>query len=978
MSSIKINLTVIFIFFFSISYCQNISLPLKKDTKRDYWVDSVFNTLSNKEKIAQLIIIRSFSDQNQAYYDTIAKQINNYNIGGICFFKGNPVSQALVTNYYQKTAKTPLFISIDGEWGLNMRLENTPVLPRQMTLGALDNDSLIYSYGKEVAYQCKRLGIHINFAPVADINSNPKNPVINSRSFGEDKYKVARKSIMYMKGMQENGILTSAKHFPGHGDTDNDSHYTLPIINHSKETILNTDLFPFKELINNGITGVMVAHLFVPALDSTFNTASSLSKDIISNMLKNEMKFDGLIYTDALEMKGVTNYYKPGIIELKALQAGNDILLLPENINIAIKTIQSAIDSNLISQSEIDLKCKKVLTYKYLVGLNNYKPIDTANITTDLNNKNSDILINHVFRNSLILLKNENQILPLKELKKYNIASLSFGTTNITDFQTTIESFCKTTNYTINKEISQKEKDSLLNCLKEHNLLIIGIHNTSSLISKNYGISKQNIELIESLSKTHNIILCFFAYPFSMNAFSNELNAKSIIIANQDKTEAQKFAAQLIFGASPSNGILPITVSEQYPLNLQNKIKESRLGTAIPEEFGIDNIKLIKIDSIALNGIKEKAYPGCQILLAKDGKIFYDKSFGTYSYTDSTLINKESIYDLASVTKVAATTLAVMKLYEQGKLNPDKKLSSYLKYLKSSNKKNITIREVMAHQAGLKSWIPFYKVTLRDGKPDETIYQKDSNKTFSVKVAENLFIRKDYKDIIIQSIIDSELNEKKTYEYSDLGFYLLKELIEKISKKTLNQFLNEHFYNPLGLKYTCFNPLNEHNKAEIVPTENDQIFRNQLIQGYVHDPGAAMMGGVSGHAGLFSNAADLAVIFQMLLQNGEYGGVQFLKPNTIKEFTKQQYPENNNRRGLGFDRQLNLPSESGPTCKSASKNSYGHSGFTGTYFWVDPDYNLIYIFLSNRVNPDASNSKLSKLNIRTEILQLIYNELRKK
>ncbi len=977
MNSIKIILSIIFTSIYVFINAQNISLPLKKDSNREHWVDSVFNTLSPREKIAQLIIIRSFSDQDQAYYDTIAKQISNFNIGGICFFKGSPVSQALVTNYYQKIAKTPLFISIDGEWGLSMRLDSTPILPRQMTLGALENDSLIYSYGKEIAKHCKRLGIHINFAPVADVNSNPKNPVINSRSFGEDKVKVAKKSIMYMRGMQENGILTSAKHFPGHGDTDNDSHFTLPIINHTKETIINADLYPFKELINNGVTGVMIAHLFVPALDSSLNMASSLSKNIITNLLKNEMNFDGLVYTDALEMKGVTNYYKPGVIELKALQAGVDILLLPENINTAIKTILTAIDSNWISQSDIDLKCKKVLTYKYLVGLNNFKPIDTTNIISDLNNYNCDVLNTNIFRHSLILLKNEDQIIPLKDLNKYNIGVVSIGNNNITEFQNTINDYCKTTNYNINKEISQKDKDSLYNSLKKHNLLIIGIHNTSSSIAKNYGISKQSIEIIDSLSKTNNIIICFFAYPFSMNAFNNQINALSIIFANQDKSEAQRFAAQMIFGASPSNGILPISISEKYPQTIQNKIKENRLGTAISEEFGINSKRLSKIDSIALNGIKEKAYPGCQILLAKNGKIFYQKAFGTYSYSDTTNINPQSIYDLASVTKVAATTLAIMKLYEDGKLNPDKKLSTYLKYLKSSNKKNITIREVMAHQAGLKSWIPFYKETLKNGFPDESIYQKDSNKTFSIKVADNLFIRKDYKDILIQSIIDSELNEKPTYEYSDLGFYLLKELIEKISKKTLNQYMNEQFYTSLGLKYTCFNPLNEHKIEEIVPTEYDNIFRKQLIQGYVHDPGAAMMGGVSGHAGLFSNAGDLAIILQMLVQNGEYGGKQFLKPNTIKEFTKQQFPENNNRRGLGFDRQLNIPSESGPTCKSASLNSFGHSGFTGTYFWVDPDYKLIYIFLSNRVNPDASNSKLSKMNIRTEILQLIYNELKK-
>lgn len=956
-------------------FSQKISLPLNYDAKREKWVDSVFNTLTQNEKIAQLLMIRSFSDQNQAYYDTIAKQINLNNIGGVCFFKGGPVSQALVTNYYQKSAKTPLLISIDGEWGISMRLDSTPSFPRPMTLGAMENDSLIYNYGKEVANQCKRLGIHINFAPVADINSNPKNPVINSRSFGEDKIRVSQKSIMYMLGMQDNGILTSAKHFPGHGDTDNDSHFTLPVINHSKETFESIDLYPFKELIKKGVSGVMVAHLFAPALDSTPKTASSLSKTIVTGLLQEELKFEGLIFTDALEMKGVTNYFKSGEIEVKALQAGNDILLLPENVNIAINSIRTAIDSNLITQKEIDFKCRKVLTYKYLAGLNQFTPIDTNNLINDLNNRQSDVITTEIFRQSLTLIKNEDNLLPLKDLKKLNIGVISIGDINLTDFQKTIDSYTNTKNYNLLKDFSSKEKDSLLQKLNEHNLVIIGIHNTSSYISKNYGITKQTIDLIDTLSKTNNIIICFFAYPYTLSIFNDKLKALSIIVANQDRIESQKISAQMIFGAASSNGILPVSISEEYPLNTQIKIKETRLGYALPEEFGVDNEELVKIDSIAIKGISEKAYPGCQILASKDGKIFYQKSFGTYSYSDSTLVNNNSIYDLASITKVASTTLAIMKLYDEDKINLDKKISSYLKYLKNSNKKNITIREIMTHQARLKSWIPFFKETLKDGNPDNSIYQKDSNKTFSIKVADSLFIRKDYKDKIIQTIMDSELNDKITYEYSDMGFYLLKEIIEKITKKTLDQYLNEQFYNPLDLKFTCFNPLNEHLKSEIIPTENDVVFRKQLIQGYVHDPGAAMMGGVSGHAGLFSNTKDLAILLQMLVQKGEYGGKQYFKASTVNEFIKQQYPDNNNRRALGFDRQLKQPSESGPCCKGASQNSFGHSGFTGTYVWVDPDKKLVYIFLSNRVNPDATNSKLGKMNIRTDIHQLIYNAL---
>ncbi len=940
---------------------------------RTKWVDSVFNTLTPTERIAQLIIIRSNSDQNQSYYDSIAKTIARYNIGGVCFFKGGPVAQANVTNYYQKSAKTPLFISIDGEWGLNMRLDSMPSFPRQMTLGAIENDSLIYIMGQEVANQCKTMGVHINFAPVVDINSNPKNPVINSRSFGENKWKVASKGIMYMKGMQDNGIITTAKHFPGHGDTDADSHITLPVIRHSKETIDTLDLYPFKELINNGVTGIMAAHLFIPSYDTLINKASSLSKNIVTDLLKTKLGFKGLVFTDGLEMKGVTNYFKPGVIEVKALQAGNDILLLPENLTLAISSIKTAIDSNWLSQSEINEKCKKVLEYKYLAGLNNYKPIILENLFQNLNTKNNAIVNFELYRKAVCIIQNEDHILPLKDLKNYNIGVLSIGDTLKTDFQKSIENYTNTSNYNLSKDFSETEKDSLLNLFSKNNLMIVSIHNTSSLASKNFGFSKQTIKLIDTLSKTTNLILDFFAYPYALSIFNGNLNAMAILVSNQDKPEAQQLSAELIFGGYQSSGMLPVTISEKFLLNTQIITPKIRLGNCLPEELKINSTELNGIDSIALNGIRDKAYPGCQILIAKDGMIFYQKSFGTTTYESTTPVKNTDLYDLASVTKVAATTLAMMKLYEDGKINLDKKLAYYLKYLKNSNKKNITIRQIMTHQARLKPWIPFYKETLMNGIPDSTIYCKSPDRRHHLKVADSLFILDSYKEKILSAIIESDLNEKEEYEYSDLGFILLKELIEKITKKTFEQFLDDEFYVPLGLRYTCFNPLKNNKLENIIPTENDTIFRKQLLQAYVHDPAAAMLGGVSGHAGLFSNAGDLAIIFQLLLQHGEYGGKKLLNDTTIAAFTHQQYPEKGNRRALGFDRQLLLPTENGPVCKSASQLSYGHSGFTGTYVWADPVENLVYIFLSNRVNPDANNGKLSKMNIRTDIHQEIYN-----
>ncbi len=667
------------------------------------WVNATLDSLSIEEKIAQLIVIRSYSERETAYYDTIAKQITKYNIGGVCFFKGSPTSEADVTNYYQRIAKIPLLISIDGEWGLAMRLDSTVSFPRQMTLGAMAKDDLIYKLGCEIARQCKLVGIHINFAPDADINSNPKNPVINSRSFGEDKIKVARKSVAYMKGMQECGLITSAKHFPGHGDTDSDSHLKLPTINHSRETIDTLDLYPFKELIKNGLNGMMVAHLYIPSLDSIKNTPSTLSKTIVTDLLKNELGFKGLIFTDALEMKGVIGNNKKGEVEVKALQAGNDVLLLPENIDAAIKAIKTAIDSNLISLDDLNNKCRKVLSYKYDMGLSKYVPVNTDNLYQKLNNRNSELLCTEIYRDAITLVKNENKILPIHNIEKYNIAALSIGDETRNNFQKTLGLYSKVQYYNISRDFNEKQIESLIKEISKHELVIIGLHNTNSLIEKNYGITKQTIELIEKLSKKTQVVLDIFGYPYTLSLF-NDKNIQAIIISYQDKPEAQSISAQIIFGGSEAKGSLPVTINEKYPLNHSLKIKTNRLAYVMPEEINLDNELLNKIDKLALKGIEEKAYPGCQILVAKDGKVFYQKSFGTQTYTDNTPVTNDNLYDLASVTKVAATTLAMMKLYQQGKIDIDKKLSDYLKYLKHSNKKDITIRKVMTHQARLKPW----------------------------------------------------------------------------------------------------------------------------------------------------------------------------------------------------------------------------------------------------------------------------------
>lgn len=969
----KFIYTIIFFVLFSLSsHSQAEMLNMNSD---EVWVDSVYKSLSLTERVAQLIFVRA-NNSGEDYFKEIPKYIRDYNIGGICFFANSPVSQAKKTNEWQKLAKTPLLISIDGEYGVGMRLYGIHKFPYQITLGAIQNDTLLYYMGKEVASQCKRLGIQMNFAPVVDININPKNPVINSRSFGEDKFNVASKSLFYMKGMQDQGIIAIAKHFPGHGDTDSDSHYTLPIVNHSKSRLDSIELFPFKHLINNGLKGIMIAHLYVPAYVSEENTASTLSKSIVTDLLKKELNFEGLIITDALDMSGVTKYFKPGIIEQKALLAGNDILLLPQDVPKAIRKLKKAIEKGIIPMSLIEEKCKKILLVKYRSGLAKIKAVELSNLVKDINNKEARSLIRELYKESLTLVKNDNNLIPLKKLDTLKIASLTIGNSKFGSFQQRLSDYAKVQHFYLISESTKEQQDKMLKKLAEFDLVITAIQNTSINPSKKFGLTFATNLFISKLSQQQEIILDLFANPYVLDFIPNHPNIKSILISYEDKAIVHDLSAQLIFGGIPAKGKLAVTVNDEFPINKGINTQKSRLEYSSAEDLGILQSDLKKVDSIALFGITKKAYPGCQIMAIKDGKVFYQKSFGKHTYKSSNLVRNTDIYDIASITKVVATSVALMRLNDQNLINLDDKLSDYVPFLKSSNKRNVLIRELLTHQARFKAWIPYYRATLTDGRLNDEIYNSKISDEFPIRVAENLYIKESYKYAIMDSILNSSLREKNDYKYSDLGFYLLARLIDNVTNKSISDYCDINFYKPLGLNRISYFPRNHFSLSEIIPTEDDKEFRGQLLHGDVHDPGAAMLGGMSGHAGLFSNANDLGVIMQMLLQEGNYGGESYLSSEVIREFTNYQYPLNENRRGLGFDKPLLEYDKDGVTCESATPSSFGHSGFTGTYVWVDPAYDFIYIFLSNRVHPDASNSLIMDLNIRTAIHEAFYQAIR--
>ena len=936
------------------------------------WIDSLMNALTLEEKIAQLIMYPVYSEKGEEHFQQIEQLIEQHKIGGVIYMQGGPVRQAQLNNRLQALSKVPLVTSIDGEWGVSMRLDSVIRFPRQMLLGAVQYDSLIYEMGVEIARQCRLTGVHVNFAPVVDINVNPKNPVINSRSFGEQPEVVTEKSLAYMHGLQDNGVLACAKHFPGHGDTDKDSHFDLPAVQHSYNRIDSIELYPYKALIAKGLGSVMVAHLYIPSLDNTRNRASSLSPAVVSDLLRDTLGFKGLAFTDALNMRGVSKYYDPGEVDLLALEAGNDILLFSENVGKAIAVIRKAIEKGKYDIAVLDSKVKKVLQLKQWLGLHHYQALETEDLAKDLNNRNADLINRRLVQNALTVLLNKDSILPIRGLDKLNIAAVCVGGKGESDvFQTTLDQYAQVAHYDISHAASATEIQGLKASLANHNLVLVGVHGSVNPRG-NFGVSSATMQWITEVNSNQNVAVAWFANPYGLDRFSGVQNLDALVMAYQDNPLTNEYAAQLLFGGIEAKGKLPVTAGG-FNAGAGLVTSKTRMKYGMPEEQGFNYERLQYIDSIALEGIEAQAYPGCQILVAKDGNVIYSKSFGHHTYEKKQEVRSTDLYDIASVTKVSASVPSLMKLVEMEKLTLDDYLCYHLDYVDSTGYLNMNLRDMLAHTAGLVSTIFYYTHTMKRGQLDYKIYSTEQTENYPYRVAEELFVHKSIKDSIRSWTVKHGIHHKREYRYSDVGFYFYRDIIEKYFGKSLDLVVDSLFYRPLGAHRLTYNPIDNFSKNEIPPTENDMIFRKQLIHGYVHDQGASMNGGVAGHAGLFASANDLAKLFQMYINWGTYGGERYIKEEVIKEFVKCQFCEEDNRRAAGFDRRST--SESGPTCNCVSWESFGHTGFTGTMAWADPNEDIVYIFLSNRIYPDADNKKLIKMDIRTRIQQVVYDAL---
>ena len=932
------------------------------------WVDSVYSSMTLNQKVGQLFVVQAVSNKGISHKTKILDEITSNGVGGIIFSNGSAEKQVELTNLYQDMSNIPLLIGMDAEWGLSMRLDSTFSFPWNMTLGAISDNELIKNVGNRIAAHCKRIGVNFNFAPVVDINTNPKNPIIGNRSFGESMQNVSSKSLNYMIGQQQMNVLSSAKHFPGHGDTSTDSHKSLPIINHKKERILNVELKPFENLINNGLESVMIAHLEVPSLEKTRGLPSTLSFAIVTELLRNRLGFKGLIITDALEMKGLSSFKSKGNLDMLAFKAGNDILLMSENVSKGVSSIINEYNTGSITEERLSYSVKKILKAKYKVGLNKFLPISTYDLDNDLNSISDEILNEKLVENSLTVIKNKENIIPIKDLSE-RVGYLSFGNDSNTSFFSYLNKYSKV-NYLSNLDFTNVD-----DLISKYNTIIIGIHANSNTPWKSYKIKKEEINLINHISKKVNVILNVFGSPYSLNSFKNIKHIKGVIISYQNSVVFQQKSAQLIFGAIDSKGILPVSIGKLFSVGEGIQIDHiNRFSYGIPESVSLNSNKLKKVDSLASIAIDSTMTPGLQLLVAKDGKIIYEKSFGYLTYDKKIKVNNNTIYDLASLTKILVTLPIIMKLVENGTITLDTKLKELIPRYIDSNKSDKTVKEMLSHYSNLKSWIPFYKSTLDSltKKPNSLYYNSFYSNKFNIKVTDSLYLLSTYRDSINVQIKDSELNDEK-YKYSDLPYYIFKEYIENYYSKDLSDIINAQLFNKLGLANTSYFPKEITSINNIAPTEIDDYFRYQEIKGTVHDMGAAMQGGVGGHAGLFSNARDVAEIMQMYLQEGLYGNKKYFDKSTINLFNKCYYCDDDNRRGVGFDKpQIE---GDGPTCGCISMDSFGHSGWTGTYTWADPEEKIVYVFLSNRSYPDSKENKLLNSNIRTDIQNLIYESI---
>lgn len=948
------------------------------------WVDSVFNSLTPRQRVAQLFVPHLVIKDNAAGRALIDRYCARDGVGGILLSKGTIPMYASLINYAQSKSATPLLVTLDGEWGPAMRMPDATRFPFNMALGAIRDPRLLYYYGLEVARECRELGIQVDFAPVLDVNSNAANPVIGFRSFGEEPKRVSRLGTAFSRGLEAGGVMSVSKHFPGHGDTSADSHKSLPTVDHSRATLDEIDLLPFRDYVNAGLSGVMVGHLNVPALDPS-GTPSSLSKPIVTDLLKNSMGFDGMVWTDALAMKGAA--VRNGNNCVAALKAGADILLCSAAPSTDIDAVMKAVADGEIDQSVIDSRCRKMLAYKYACGLNHYRPVDTAGLTDRINSPEAEAVNQRLADAAVTLLANSDTLVPVPDLDFNRVAVVSIGAKASNEFSDMCRKYASCQTYSVTAE-NPLGTSTLSRLADDADIVVVGVFTDKPWAREAYS----------RIAAKNRIIPVFFINPYKMASFGNLATAPELLAAYDDTPALRRAGGMAVFGGITVDGRFPVNVPGVARVGTGLDIPKSRIGFATPLAQGFSPLLTARIDSIAREAIKAKAFPGCQILVAKGGNVVLDKAYGRISYAaDAPAVTSETLYDIASMSKATATVTGLMRTYEEGLIGLDTRMAEVIPQLENTPKADIRVSQLLFHESGMPAVLDMkrlmmdtatFKGPLTTARPtaansikiDNRLYgNKDARlradlvaaSTTDAPVARGLYATDAAYDTVMSRIYRADLRKTDRYNYSCLNFALLSDMQQRVTGVDFDQWVDTEVFGPIGAYRTGYRPSQWYDVTKIAPTENDPFLRRQTIQGYVHDEMAAFAGGVLGNAGLFSTADDIAKLCQMLLNDGHYGDRQILLPSTVKLFTTTKSPTAD--RTLGFDlagrskamRETGIPAD-----------AYGHTGFTGTCFWIDPEDDIVMVFLSNRVNPSRNNAAFSRLNPRAAVISAIYDSLR--
>ena len=926
------------------------------------WAESTLDKLTLREKIAQMMVYRMnmhYLNYNSDEWKEIENLISSDGIGILHIWFGETGSALTMLNKIQRESKIPILVEADIESGLGRRYPGAVTLPPMMAIAATGNSKFAYEAGRISAEESRGVGIHFNLAPVVDVNNNPKNPIINTRSFGEHPDSVIKYSREFIKGLHEHGMLTTAKHFPGHGDTETDSHSSLAQIPSDSARLWQIELPPFKNAIESGVDAIMVAHVNSPEYQIHSEDPATLSKFWIQDVLRSKMKFDGVIITDAMDMGGIVKKYSDSYALIETIKAGSDIIIQNNQMKKSIDLVEKAVKNGIISEQRINASTLKVLKMKERLGLHKNKIISMDDTHMSVGKKSNFDLASEIGNRSITLVKNNDNILPLepKSNDTFYIVDLYDGANNHNESIVTKslrENGYKVRSFQIDKSDSLIVANHILDQIPSDGLVLLNAYANPVEWKENIFLPSIEADFINRLiKKCSTVIITSFGSPYLIQDFPE---APVYICAYKGSSVMQKAFLNALMGESDINGILPVTIpgiaKRGSGINLKSIKWEKKEQSWIPGK----EIKRIRPNEISVNvdetkqmlleAVADSAFPGGVILAAKNGDIFLHKAFGYHTYSKKKPVMRGNIYDLASITKVVATTSALMKLVDEKKLSLDDKVITYLpefigkQKIFFDQKSKVTIRHLITHTSGLP---PFKKYFLMDGNIQTKI------------------------DSIMNTEPEIPLNQKMIY--SDIGLIVLGKIIESVSQSSLDEYVDSVVFKPLGMKTTFYNPPIEKIKR-IIPTEYSSLYGETII-GYVHDENAKSIGGIAGHAGLFSTASDLSIFSQMMLNGGIYGWKRIFKSQSVTNFTKRANTIEGSSRALGWD----TPSGQSSGGVYLSGSSFGHTGFTGTSLWIDPENQIFVILLTNAVHPNRNYKNPNYFDWRQKIHSSVYEEL---